>query len=128
MPVSVSGAGPHFEPMTGYSQLMKVDTAARPDTVRHAPDGAEAVAERPSAGHRRLPAKLVTLTLGIAATGVCLLIAAILVRAFANGQSSTVKWILIGGAGGVLGLAAGLLSQPVVVWVQRLVGARPRGE
>jgi len=116
--VTVSGAGPHYESM-GYSPLMGVDAAAKPDTVRQAPGEAKAVAERPSTGHRHLPALLVLVTLGLVATGISLVAAALLVRALAGEQSGTTKVMLISGGTAVGTFALGLVSERAVTRMQR---------
>jgi len=126
--VSISGAGSRFESTPGNIPLMGVDAAAKPNTVRQVPSDAAAAVERPSAGDQRLPALLVLLTLGVAATGVSLVIAALLVRMFADGQGGTTKLLLVG-AGTVVGtFAAGLLGEPVVTRAQKAFAQRAVGE
>lgn len=57
---------------------------------------------------------LVVVTFGLTATGLALVVSAILVRVFANEQSDTVKLVLLG-IGSVVGAGVlGLLCEPPV--------------
>lgn len=68
---------------------------------------------------RRLSGLLVLLAFGFAATGVSLVVAALMVRMFADDQGGTTKLVLIGAGAFVGGGVGGLLSEPAVTWVQK---------